>query len=236
VKPRRRDGITAVEGFDPNERRPQRLAAWLVFALAIAAIGYATLASGTDPPEDILYRYSTAIGLVAQSALFIGVLLLIVIGLPKRPMFGFRRPASWRGALGWIGLGLVAIFVLSIATSPILDAGEEQGLLPEEWDSDKVVPYILVGLTITFVGPLAEELMFRGVGFALMAPYGKWVAILGTGILFGALHGLLIALPVLSAFGVILGWLRWKTDSVYPCLALHMAFNGIGIATVPLAA
>ncbi len=109
-------------------------------------------------------------------------------------------------AIGWAGLGLVAIFVLSLATSPVLDAGEEQGLLPEEWDSDKVVPYIVVGLSITFVGPIAEELMFRGVGFALLAPYGKWVAIIGTGVLFGALHGLLIALPVLSAFGVILGW------------------------------
>jgi uncharacterized protein len=225
-----------VDEFVASERRPGRLAAWLAFALTIAAVGYASLASGNDPPEDILYRYSTAFGLVAQSALFVGILLLIVIGLPKRPMFGLRRPDSWRQALGWAGAGLVAIFALSLATSPILDAGEEQGLLPEEWDSDKVVPYIVVGLAITFVGPIAEELMFRGVGFALLAPYGKWVAIIGTGVLFGALHGLLIALPVLSAFGVILGWVRWKTGSVYPCMALHMAFNGIGIATVPFAA
>ena len=50
--------------------------------------------------------------------------------------------------------------------------------------------------------------MFRGVGFALLSPYGKWVAILGTGVLFGAWHGLLVALPVLAAFGVVLGWLR----------------------------
>jgi uncharacterized protein len=219
-----------------TERQPRRLAAWLAFALAIAAVGYASLASGNDPPEDILYRYSTAVGLVVQSALFVGVLLLIVIGLPKRPMFGLRRPASWRHALGWAGVGLVAIFVLSAATSPVLDAGEEQGLLPEEWDSDRVVPYIVVGLSITFIGPIAEELMFRGVGFALLEPYGKWVAILGTGVLFGALHGLLIALPVLSAFGVVLGWLRWKTGSVYPCMVLHIAFNGIGVATVPFAA
>jgi membrane protease YdiL (CAAX protease family) len=225
-----------VEDFALDKRRPGRLAAWLAFALTIAAVGYVTLASGNDPPDDVLYRYSTAVGLVLQSALFVGILLLILIGLPKRPMFGFRRPTSWRGALGWAALGLVAIFALTVATSPVLDAGEEQGLLPEEWDSDKIAPYILVGLSITFVGPIAEELMFRGVGFALLAPYGKWVAIVGTGVLFGALHGLLIALPVLSAFGVILGWLRWRTDSVYPCMALHMAFNGIGIVTVPFAA
>jgi uncharacterized protein len=225
-----------VDDFVITERRPKRLVAWLTFALAIAAIGYATLASGNDPPEDVLYRYSTAVGLAVQSVLFVGVLLLIVIGLPKRPMFGLQAPYSWPRSLGWAGAGLVSIWILNLATSPVLDAGEEQGLLPEEWNDDRLVPYIVVGLAITFVGPVAEELMFRGVGYALLYPYGKWVAILGTGILFGALHGLLIALPLLSAFGVILGWIRWKTGSVYPCMVLHIVFNGIAVATVPFVA
>ena len=47
--------------------------------------------------------------------------------------------------------------------------------------------------------------------------------------LFGAAHGLLIALPVLTIFGIAVGWLRGRTDSVYPGMALHATFNGIAL-------
>ena len=224
-----------MEALAPT-RHPRRLVAWLVFVGIIATLGYVARALGAEPADDVLYRYTTAIELVVQSAVFLGILLLITLGLPKRPMFGLRPPASWSRALGWSAAGLVAIWALTLATSPLLDAGEEQGLLPEEWDRDRLIPFIVVGLAITIVGPAVEELMFRGVGYALLEPYGKWVAILVTGILFGALHGLLIALPVLAAFGVILGWVRWRTASIYPCIALHAVFNGIAIATVPFVA
>jgi membrane protease YdiL (CAAX protease family) len=222
-----------VEGSVAVPRRPWRLVAWLAFVALVAIAGYASTFFGGETPDDLLYRYSTAVAIVAQSAIFIGILLLIVLGLPKRPMFGFRSPPSWGRAIGWAAAGLGAIWALNLALSPVLDAGEEQGLLPEEWDPDRLGAFIAVGLTIAFVGPVAEELMFRGVGFALLEPYGKWVAIVGTGILFGALHGLLVALPILAAFGVILGWLRWRTASVYPSILLHVAFNGIAIVTVP---
>jgi uncharacterized protein len=217
-------------------RRPGRLVAWLAFVGLVALAGYLNTFFGNEPPDDLLYEYTTAAGILVQSAIFVGVLLLILLGLPKRPMFGLRSPPSWGRAVGWAAAGLGAIWALNLALSPLLDAGEEQGLLPEEWDSDRLPAFVLVGLTITFVGPVTEELMFRGVGFALLEPYGKWVAILGTGILFGALHGLLIALPILAAFGVILGWLRWRTASVYPCILLHVVFNGIAIVSVPFVA
>jgi membrane protease YdiL (CAAX protease family) len=225
-----------VEAAVAYPRRPGRLIAWLAFVVVIAAVGYANTILGGDPPEDLLYRYATAAGLVVQSAIFLGILLLIVLGLPKRPLFGLWRPRSWPAAVGLVVAALGVVMVLNLALSPVLDAGEEQGLLPEEWESDRIGAFITVGLVITFLGPVVEELMFRGVGFALLVPYGKWVAILTTGILFGALHGLLVALPILAAFGVILGWLRWRTGSIYPCMLLHIVFNGIGIISVPFIA
>jgi membrane protease YdiL (CAAX protease family) len=225
-----------VEASEAYPRRPGRLVAWLAFVGVVAAAGYANTIFGEDPPDDLLYEYTTAAGLIVQSGIFLGILLLIVLHLPKGQLFGLRQPVSWRQALGLAAGSLVAVWILNLALSPVLDAGEEQGLLPEEWQSDRVAAFVAVGLTITFLGPVVEELMFRGVGFALLAPYGKWVAILGTGILFGALHGLLIAFPILAAFGVILGWLRWRTGSVYPCMLLHIVFNGIGIISVPFVA
>ena len=216
-----------------NPRRPGRLVAWLAFVVVISAIGYAGQAAGSDLDEDFVYQYSAAILGVVQFAIFFGVLLLMVLGLPKRELFGLRRPDSWPRAIVYVIGGLVAIFALSGALSPFLDAGEEQGIVPEEWDPDRIGAFLAFGAVATFVAPVVEELTFRGIGFALLAPFGPWVAIITTGILFGAWHGLIVALPILAGFGIVLGWIRYATGSVYPCIALHAIFNGIAIASVP---
>lgn len=219
-------------GVEP--RRTGRLVAWLAFVLVIAGVGYVSQAAGgADPPDDFVYRYSAAIGGLVQFAIFVGVLLLIAKGLPKRELFALRRPYSWPRALGYVVAGLVAIFAVSAALSPFLDAGEEQGIVPEDWDPDRVGAFLAFGAVATFVAPVVEELTFRGLGFSLLSPYGKWVAIIGTGVLFGAWHGLIVALPVLAGFGVVLAWLRYRTGSVYPPILLHGIFNGIAIASVP---
>jgi uncharacterized protein len=225
-----------VESSGAAPRRPGRLVAWLSFVLVIAAIGYASQLADSEVPDDFVYRYSAAIFGVVQFAIFFGVLLLIAIGAPKRELFGLRRPASWPRAVGYMAAGLGVIWALSFALSPFLDAGEEQGIVPEEWDPDRLGAFLAFAAVATLAAPVVEELTFRGLGFALLEPYGKWTAILATGILFGVWHGLIVALPVLAAFGVLLSWLRWATGSVYPSMLLHAIFNGIAIASVPFVA
>jgi membrane protease YdiL (CAAX protease family) len=80
------------------------------------------------------------------------------------------------------------------------------------------------------VAPFVEELTYRGLGFAgVRDAYGVAAAIAVTALAFGLAHGLLVALPVLSIFGAILAWLRFKTDSLYPSIILHGVFNGAAL-------
>ena len=84
-------------------------------------------------------------------------------------------------------------------------------------------------VVVTFAAPIVEEMTYRGLGFTLLAPFGTWIAILGTGILFGLAHGLIVALPILAFFGVAVGWLRARTTSLYPPVLLHALFNGTAL-------
>ena len=155
--------------------------------------------------------------------------------LPKRELFALRRPESWKRALGLAVLCLVVIYVFSLAYTGVLsllgdfDATEEQGLVPDEWDSSRAAPFIAFFLAVTLLAPFVEELTYRGLGFSLLSPYGVVLAIVATGVLFGLAHGLLIGLPVLTFFGIVVAWLRAKTGSVYPGIMLHAAFNGIAL-------
>ena len=80
------------------------------------------------------------------------------------------------------------------------------------------------------MAPVVEELTFRGLGLAVVGDaVGVVPAIFITGLAFGLAHGLVIALPVLAAFGVILAVVRVKTDSLYPAIFLHATFNGLAL-------
>lgn len=212
-------------------RRPTRgrLVAWLIFVLALTALGYAGRIDGSEPPDDIAFRYGYALAALVQYAVMLGILLLIARGLPVRELFALRRPASWRRAAGFASIALVAIWIVGAALSPFLDATEEQGLVPDEFDSSRIGAFAAFFVVVAFVAPVVEELTYRGLGFALLAPYGVPVAILVTGVLFGLAHGLLIALPVLTFFGIAVGWLRARTDSIYPPMLLHSTFNAAAL-------
>ncbi len=206
-----------------------RLAAWIAFVAVLSALSFAERATGERPPEDTVYLWSTAVDTTLTFAVILVIVLLIAMGLPKRQFFALRRPRSWPRALG-IAVGVfVAVSLVGFALNPLLHAGEEQGLTPDTWDSSRAAPFLANFVTFSLVGPVVEELTFRGAGFALFSRYGAGVAILATGIAFGLWHGIWEALPVLVALGIGLAYLRYRTQSVYPTIALHSSFNALAL-------
>jgi membrane protease YdiL (CAAX protease family) len=157
------------------------------------------------------------------------IILAIARGL-DRELLALRVPERrWRA----VGLAFAALGIIVVTTailSRFLDAGDEQGLVPKSWDSSRAAPFLANAAVIVLVAPFVEELLFRGLGIGLLMPFvGPWPAILVTGVAFGLAHGLVLGLPVLSIFGVTLGWLRWRTDSVMPGMAVHALFNGAAL-------
>jgi membrane protease YdiL (CAAX protease family) len=207
----------------------RKLVAWWVLIGALSLLAYGANFSQDDPPDDVLYRYESAVIGFALYALVLGILVAIASGLDPRQAFGFRRPASWGAAAGWAFGLLVAMVALSVALEPILGGGEEQGLDPSGWRSDRALPFALNAVVIAVAAPVVEELMFRGLGYALLVPMGVVAAVVVTGIAFALTHGLVRAFPVLFVIGAGLAFIRWRTDSIYPPIILHGCFNGIGL-------
>jgi membrane protease YdiL (CAAX protease family) len=206
-----------------------RLAAWLAFVLVITGLNYLGRFAGEDTPDDIAYRWSTSIGAIVLYAFTLGILALISWGLPRRELFALRRPRSWGRAAAYTAVALVAIWIASGALAPFLDANDEQGFVPDEWDSSRAGAFAAFFFSVAVVAPIAEELTYRGLGVGLLLPYGTILAVVVTGVLFGLSHGLVVGLPVLTVFGLVIGWLRVKTDSIYPPMILHGFFNGIAL-------
>jgi membrane protease YdiL (CAAX protease family) len=207
--------------------RTARVVLWTGFVALLIAIAYAGRAESGRPAPDVLYQYDTAVAGFVSYLVMLAIVLAIAGGSGE--LLALRAPERWPRALG-LGLGVfVGIMVVNGVLNPFLHAGEEQGLTPSGWDSSRAGQYAANFVVIAAVGPVVEELTYRGLGATLWLRFGRWAAILVTAILFGLSHGLVDGLPILTVFGAGLAWLRLRTDSVYPGMVVHGVFNGLAL-------
>ncbi len=88
----------------------------------------------------------------------------------------------------------------------------------------------VVLITLIHVGlvpSVCEEVLFRGYfQRALEKSWGIWAAIIIGGLLFGIYHIRLTQVIPLSAIGMLLAWIVWKSDSLLPAITGHFVNNG----------
>ena len=226
----------AVEHGAAPERHPGRLAAWLVFVVSLLLLSYVSRASAGDTPDDLAYRYSSSVAAARP------VRDHARDPAAHRPRAASARalrapPARRRGnarsgsphSRSWSSMRRRSPTRASSRSSATSTPTEEQGLVPDGWDSSRAAPFVAFFLAVTLLAPVVEELTYRGMGVSLVLPYGTVLAVLLTGVLFGLAHGLLVGLPVLAFFGIVVGWLRVRTESIYPPISLHGTFNAIAL-------
>jgi membrane protease YdiL (CAAX protease family) len=214
-----------------------RLVAWLGFVGVLAALNFSSRFAAEDDTtntRDLVYRWEFAVAGAIQFGIMLLLVLWISAGPDRRELLGLRRPRSWPASLGLVFLGLVGVFGAALLLEPILHAGEEQGLTPEGWDSDRAGAFFANAFVIAVIAPIVEELLFRGLGFSLLLRYGSAVAIVGTGVAFGIAHGLVGGFVVLALFGLILSALRSWSGSVLPTILLHSVFNALALLSAVL--
>jgi membrane protease YdiL (CAAX protease family) len=96
----------------------------------------------------------------------------------------------------------------------------------------------IIGLAVA--APLAEEIIYRGLLLGLLLTWSKYLspdprwppqylAIGLTALVFALAHlgSSPLFLPVLFVGGVLYGWARWRTGSIWPAVAGHATWNGV---------
>ena len=194
----------------------------LLFLLALPVIGASAVWLLPD---------RTLIGLLA---LFFGIGLLSVavavapLGAAALPALGFRA-VGWRPVL----LGMVLTVAVSVAVGQI--GPEPQGVKEAMKIAREPTAFLLSLAVFAGLAPLAEELVFRGLLYGWLA--GRWgtgVAVIVSSIAFAAAHVELAHVVLVLPLGLVFGLLRWRTGSLWPSLAAHMANNGLAVAAVAL--
>ncbi len=212
-----------------DRHRRLRLGGWLALVGLLVLAGYGSRLAEGKPPEDALYRYDLALNSILVYGILLACVYALGAGLRRRELFALRRPESWGHALGLALGAYIAIFAGAGLLIRLLGAGDEQGLTPKSWDSSRAGAFAVSFLAIAVVGPIVEELTYRGAGLSLFLRFGSPTAVAATALAFGLGHGLVLALPALVWFGIVAALLRLRTDSVLPSILVHCAFNATSL-------
>ena len=136
-----------------------------------------------------------------------GSILLASLLVPIPPD---RRPARLTPSAGLV-LGLAAVAAATLTTGRPLP-----------------LPFVAWALPLSVLAAVAEEALFRRAAYGWLQRWGVPVAVIGSAVLFAAVHvplyGIAV-LPVDLGAGLMLSWQRWATGTWTVPAATHAAAN-----------
>jgi membrane protease YdiL (CAAX protease family) len=245
-------GATEPTPAEPEERRddepPWRVwvaPAAIAAGLAAGVIGSSLVAVIGQPAGSSVSHPTPAVALIGDLVFdlaFVGAALYFAgLHSPLRARdFGFRRipPRVVLGAV--LVAGAAYYLVTALYASLVHLHGNDK--LPSELGAGKsTIALAAAGVFVCVIAPVAEEFFFRGFLFGALRRWrvtvagreiGTWLAAVITGILFGLAHTGSASsryLIPLGFLGFVLCLVRWRTRSLYPCIALHSVNNSLAL-------
>lgn len=153
--------------------------------------------------------------------------------------FGFRRATARRAALTALA-GALLYYVVTAGYAAVFGL-HKADKLPQGLDvSGSNGALVGVAIFVCVVAPVCEEFFFRGFLFGALrrtlGAAGERGAVFAAAVIVGGLFGAVHAgsAPVeylipLGFLGFVLCLVRWRTASLYPCIALHSANNALAL-------
>ncbi len=145
---------------------------------------------------------------------------------------GFVAPPQWSIGAALVGVPLFlwvsAAWALALEA---LDVGfESQHILLALATASPLERGLALGYGAV-MAPIVEEVLFRGFLLPPLARRaGEQQAVVWGGLLFGVVHMTdPFAVVPLVVLGSGLGWLRWRSGSLWPAILLHSANNTIAL-------
>ena len=151
---------------------------------------------------------------------------------PWKEVFSLRVPrfGAMIGA-AFIGLGLIPLAnVISFIQQKLHILPQNQADLEgisKLFEPTLIAHPYLSPLVVGLLAGICEEILFRGpIHSALIRRLPLWAALSTGGLLFAAAHLDMAGLPVRMLAGIILGWLVFRTGSIFPAMLMHALYDG----------
>lgn len=128
-----------------------------------------------------------------------------------------------------LGMGLVSSLWLDFAYTQLANVpfvAQSVESFDSAWSTIGEDPYIWVCLSVVIFGPIAEELLFRGIIHnSIKKVCNPYVAIVLSGLMFGIWHGEFVQTVYTTFFGIALAVVYEYSGSLWVPIGMHILNN-----------
>lgn len=177
---------------------------------------------------EIMLAHQTEILLISGVVTILGLWLMAKVRKSTFGAFtGITRPARTPVLVLALAAGVAMSFWATITVNSI---PWPEAMVESYVESSSALTSekpVIDFLAVVLMAPLVEEMLFRGViydALCLVVPAGA--AVVFQAMLFGSTHSTLLWMLYSGLIGCVLGYVRKRSDSLWPCIVMHSAFNG----------
>ena len=177
-------------------------------------------------------------------AIFYGTFFILVLIFFRKILFNVIKDfvQDYEKYLKWSTVFVFITLIFMVVSAIVLDyAGVGESSNQEAINESIVQNGLLQIITVCFVGPVVEEVFYRGILFEVFQGeknrvVRSIVAIFLSAMFFALMHvsleefgvnELLANIPIFL-LGLTLATLRWKTDNIFCSVLVHIVINSIG--------
>jgi membrane protease YdiL (CAAX protease family) len=149
--------------------------------------------------------------------------LLMIFFLLKCRFYVHKNHTKPTALVLWLTVPLT--IAMAYALDILLSVFDLPNLLEDQFESMSVNPFGIIAICLA--APICEEMLFRGAieGHLLRTGHKPWIAIAVSALIFGIIHGNPAQMPSAFLLGLLLGWLYYRTGSLWPSIVCHVANN-----------
>jgi len=196
----------------------------LVIPTTALLLGAAALISGLHWRDLGVTLPQLRAGLPWAAAVVAIVVVVIGVAVAIPPLREFFLEERYRSARTALLAAFVVIPLQTVLPEELLFRGVLQGALMRTWSAPVALS---VGAVLFGLWHITSSLNLSGSNQGLRDAVGGGGA--------GRIAGVVLAVVATTAAGFVFGWLRYKTDSLLPPIALHWAINATGALGAALA-
>ncbi len=219
-----------------DEERPDRPltflggALWTLAAVLVAQLVLSVI-EGAHPGASKDLVSLTTCQILAQSIIVFAIMRLHEPDGSIRALFATKRPSILSlplAALVGGGLAAPATLVSELVEKRWPVGEEDKAIVEKIYAFDTPGRQAMVLISMVIVMPLFDELFFRGVIFSALRKKGRLdLVIFATAAYDALLGGNLRAAPSLLTLLVAVGWVRARTESVWPAVVARVSFFAV---------
>lgn len=127
--------------------------------------------------------------------------------------------------------GVAIVFCTALANSALLELFGLSGGAAYPTPDPAIPPdqAVLWFMASAVVPAFCEEFLFRGLVLTQLLPFGKTVAVIGSALLFGLMHGNPAQMLYSTAAGLVLGVVAVESGSIWAGMLIHLFNNMLSV-------